>query len=351
MTTSTRPAAQSQLSINLSSDPGDLIAAVSPILGFRPADSIVVIARKRGEHGKPGCIGQLARSDLPPPEFALAAVERFVPVVRGYFGATVLVIGGKTEFACEEFVEAAQEQFAAVGVEEVHCLWIEAIRTGEPWRCYQDPDCGGELPDLEGGRIAAVAASAGLVTYSSREASLARLNAADPEAIARRSRQFDAAADKAEPDSRTMEPEKGFSVVREAIRRAHLGTLELTDKDVLDLVFAMQNTEVRDACLALSVGPRTPVTHAAEQLWLAMVRECPPPERAQFATLLAFSSYLRGDGTFAGMAIDNALAADPGHLLAGLLSRAMDAMLPPDRLADLGRADPALDLDLLVDRA
>ncbi|MBN6041580.1 DUF4192 domain-containing protein [Amycolatopsis sp. 195334CR] len=351
MATSTRPAAQGRVNLNLSSDPGELIAAVSPILGFRPANSIVVIAHNRGERGRPGSIGHLVRSDLPPPEYALAAAERFVPIVSGKFRVTVLVIGGESKFACEEFVEAAQERFTVAGVGEVHFLWLKEIRTGEPWHCYHEPDCGGELPDLEGGRIAAVAASAGLVTFSSREASVARLDAVDPEAIARRSRQLDAAADKAEPDSRTMVPEQGFAVVRDAIRRAHRGRLELTDKDVLDLVFAMQNTEVRDACLAVAVRPREQVGMAAEQVWLTLVRECPPPERAQFATLLAFSSYLRGDGTFAGMAVDNALAADPGHLLAGLLSRAMEAMLPPDRLADLGRANPALDLDLFTDRA
>nr|WP_113693199.1 DUF4192 domain-containing protein [Amycolatopsis albispora] len=346
MTTSTRPAAQNGANLNLGGDPGEMIATVPPMLGFRPANSVVLIVHRHGENGQPGSIVQMARSDLPPPGFALAVAERFVPLVHGNSAATVLIIGGGGEFAGAELVETIREQFAATGVDPVHFLWMAEIRTGMPWRCYLDPDCRGELPDLEHGRIAAVAASAGLVTFSSREASAARLDPTDPEAISRRSRQLDQAADEAEPDSRAMVPEQGFAVVRAAIRRAHRGRLELSDKDVLDLVFALQITEVRDACLALAVPSGTAVARAAEQLWLAMVRECPPPERAQFATLLAFSSYLRGDGTFAGMAMDNALEADPGHLLAGLLSRAIDAMLPPSRLADLGRADPALDIDL-----
>ncbi|GAB2750222.1 DUF4192 domain-containing protein [Amycolatopsis magusensis] len=346
MATSTKPAAQNDIRLSLGEDPGELIAAIAPLLGFRPADSAVLIVHKRDKGGEAGMIEQMVRCDLPPPEFALLAAGRFGPLVRGHAGATVVVIGGGTELASPEFVEALRATFAAAGAEEVHCLWTQEMRTGAPWRCYRDVDCRGVLPDLEGGRVAAVAARAGLVTYSSREASAARLNAADPAAVERRSRLFDEAADKAGPESSALSVEQGFTVVREAIRRTHRGDLKLSDEDVLQLVFALHHTEVRDACLALAVPPRSNTAEAAERLWLTLVRECPPPERAQFGTLLAFSVYLRGDGTFAGMAIDNALSADPGYLMAGLLSRAIDAMLPPERLADLGRADPALDLDL-----
>ncbi|WP_034239994.1 DUF4192 family protein, partial [Saccharomonospora iraqiensis] len=74
---------------------------------------------------------------------------------------------------------------------------------------------------------------------------------------------------------------------------------------------------------------------AAERLWLALSRNTPAPHRARPLTLLAYSAYVRGEGVLAGMALSEALEADPEHVLAQLLSRALDHALPPDTLARL----------------
>jgi len=80
----------------------------------------------------------------------------------------------------------------------------------------------------------------------------------------------------------------------------------------------------------------------AERLWLTLVQELPAPERAEAAVLLGYTAYLRGDGTFAGMALENALEAKPGHLLATLLATVLNRGFPPEQLLGLAlAADPA----------
>jgi hypothetical protein len=79
---------------------------------------------------------------------------------------------------------------------------------------------------------------------------------------------------------------------------------------------------------------------------MALVRATPSPERAEPASLLAFCTYLRGDGVLAGIALEQAEQADPGHRLAELLRESLQSGLPPRQLlkACTNAADRANDL-------
>jgi hypothetical protein len=67
------------------------------------------------------------------------------------------------------------------------------------------------------------------------------------------------------------------------------------------------------------------------------------------ATLLAVTTWVRGDGAMANVALDRALGSEPGYSLARLLRTALDACLPPAEvrrligtgLRDLGHRDAA----------
>ena len=103
-----------------------------------------------------------------------------------------------------------------------------------------------------------------------------------------------------------------------------------------ELALALDNVTVRDSVLALAVGP---FAEDAEQLWILLARNLPDPERANPAALLGYSAYLRGDGPFAGIALDAALDAEPGHVLATLLDGALHSGMRPAEvrgLADVG---------------
>ena len=72
----------------------------------------------------------------------------------------------------------------------------------------------------------------------------------------------------------------------------------------------------------------------AEHLWAALVRETPDPEAAEPAALLAACALLRGDGALAGIALDRAEQAWPGHRLSRLLRAVWAAGIPPERVRD-----------------
>lgn len=60
------------------------------------------------------------------------------------------------------------------------------------------------------------------------------------------------------------------------------------------------------------------------------VRSTPPDLVVEPAALLAFASWLAGDGALAWCAVDLARSGDPEHTLASLVAQALEAAIPPD---------------------
>ncbi|MEU6646799.1 DUF4192 domain-containing protein [Saccharomonospora sp. NPDC046836] len=338
--------------------PGQLLAATPHLLGFHPSDSVLVITHT-GQAGNQ--IGHLLRADLPAPgdEFDLALLMRMPVAAQEPSGVTLAVVGGAGAQATgpphRELMDAMADVLAEVDIPVLHSLWTPEICSGARWQCYDDSSCTGRLPDPRSSVLAAMTAHAGLITYSSRDAMERVLAPADEAALVRRVALLDLAADNTagEPPASACELEQAYAVVSAALVRADGGDLAFTDREVVDLALALVSAEVRDACLATALPPGSRRAQAAERLWLALVRATPAPERAQVASLLAYSAYVRGEGPLAGMAVANALEADPGHVLAGLLSQALHHSMPPQKLAKLARscdatalwAPPPQDLD------
>jgi hypothetical protein len=103
---------------------------------------------------------------------------------------------------------------------------------------------------------------------------------------------------------------------------------DLDDPTIARLARALSIPDIREACLAF---PLTPRAAQAERLWAALTRTTPAPFRANPACLLAISTYLRGEGTLASIALDLAEAADPTHHLTHTLREVVDLGLPPRR--------------------
>jgi len=338
-----------QTRIKLGRDPGNLLAALPYLLGFRPARSLVLI----GHRGRsPSVVGRVARLDLPPPEHDDEAAALVVTPGRmgDDFAVTVVVVGHHEEeprapialggrLPHSGLVDAVGTRLAGCGMRILHALWVPEIGTGARWHCYHDTGCGGVLPEIESSVAAATVSATGQVTYRSRDEMVAVLAPDPPAALDRRSAllaeaSVAAGGDSAWSDRATAE---GLALVRAALTDAERGTLELTDERVVRLAAALANTRVRDACLALAVSAAEEPCRAAEQLWLALTRATPAPERADPACLLGYTHYQRGSGAFAIMALEAALDADPGHVLAGLLWQCLQRALPPRQVAGLGR--------------
>lgn len=343
MTTTTTPP-QGGMTVRIE-DPAHLIAAVPHLLGFRPANSIVLLGFA-GAGGKQ--VGPVFRLDLPAPDWEIAVSAQLAalfcasPAER----PTVVIVGrapGRPPDPGDRphtrFVRMLAEAFRALGKPVDHAFWTPAIRAGEPWSCYDDPDCGGILPDDAATPVAAAVAAKGFVTFDSREELARLLDPDDPLAVARRERLLERRLETLGEQGEQDGCAQSFREVRQALAQAENGPLDLSDDQVVHLALAISDARVRDACLAVAIPACGEQSLQAETLWLELVRKSPAPERAEAATLLGYSAYVRGEGALARIAFENALAAAPGHTLADLLVRCLDAGMPPERVRDLGNVE------------
>ncbi|WP_329049813.1 DUF4192 domain-containing protein [Amycolatopsis sp. NBC_01488] len=336
MTTST-PAGRPPVDLR---SPAQLLAALPYLIGFRPANSVVLLGH-RGHR-----LGLVLRGDLPRPEDrarqALALPPRLALVP--HTGVTLVVIGGGGRSPGGPpphagFVELLADVLGECGLPVLHAMWAADIAEAAPWACYTDPDCGGELPDPRSTVAAAVATGNGEVAFDSRDELEALLAPRSPEALARRAEALAGMSSLPWPDATCVSD--AASVIRAAFERQRRGSGPPTDEEAVLLASAFTVPEIRDVCLGMAAPPHTPAAREAERLWLTLVRELPAPERAEPAALLGYTAFMRGDGAFAGMALENALEAKPNHVLAGLLTKVLKRGMPPEQLLGLAlAADP-----------
>ncbi|KAA9147804.1 DUF4192 domain-containing protein [Amycolatopsis acidicola] len=329
MTTSTLPDGRIRITLE---QPGQMIVALPHLLGFRPENSLVVAAIG-SESGQ--SLSPLIRLDLPPPEHEEAVVAYLEETFARHpgDGVAVVAVGAHPQHPpCElphgRLIERLGIAFEKTGIPMPHPVWTPEIRGGARWRCYTD-ECEGVLPDEKATEFAALCVSQGRVTYDSLEEMARTLAPDDKAAVARRAKLL---RKRREP----MPLGACFDEVRRALLQARKGELGLSDDQVVRLADALGHSRVRDTCLSTATESVAGLPTDAEKLWLELVRRMPPPERAECAALLGYAAYVRGEGALARMALDNALEADPGHVLSGLLLRCLKAGIPPERVKAVG---------------
>lgn len=328
------------------SDPGEVAASVPHLLGFRPAESVVLLSLV-GERGNR--LGLTVRTDIPPAGQGRAAARTLAAKVSTVRPSAVLAVvvsaapdgeDGLPHHGLVREIRAALDRYA-VPVPDVLL-----VRGGRWWsydcpqRCCA-PGAGTPLPDgvteLE---VAAVAT--GVVVARDRDAlweRIARCGPPDRRTMAGMCAQV---ADEVAELGREAVAEESWSAVLDALARSRPGpatpAARLTDREVARLLCGLRDPAVRDRALQLALGPDA---SAAEQLWAECARRAPAPLDAAPATLLAVSAWLRGDGAMADVALTRALAGSPDYGLALLLARALEACLPPSDLRALVRAAAA----------
>lgn len=306
----------------------DLIAALPHMLGFHPENSVVLMAVNGNR------LGLTMRADLVDERDAAVWVEQLMVPIRHEraTGVVVVVVGGRAvhgDLPHRALVDAVDTALLRAGVHLVHAAWTERIVAGAPWRCYYDPLCGGTVPDPDSSTMAAASVAAGVVTFGSRAELAAVLDADDPAVLTRRAVQLLATAGQP-PMSAEVVAERLAQLARLLMVIEAAGGIVLVDDElVVQVASALRDPRVRDVCYGWCGGDRA---KAAEELWLALVRATPAPERAEPATLLALAAYQRGDGALAGVALDAAQAADPDHSLSSMLRVALDGGMPPELL-------------------
>jgi hypothetical protein len=319
--------------------PAQLLAALPYLIGFRPANSVVLLGHRAPAGNR---LGLVLRGDLPRREDRAHQARALAPrfTLAPHTGVTLVVVGGRRRPGSPPphagFVELLADALGEVGLPVLHAMWAADISEGAAWGCYADPDCGGELPDPRATVTAAVATGGGSVAFDSRAELESLLAPRSPEALARRAESLARL-----PSPRCLDVSEAASSIRAAFERQRRGSGPPTDEEAVSLAEALSLPEIRDACLGMAVPPHGPAAREAERLWLTLVQELPAPERAEAAALLGYTAFMRGDGTFAGMALENALAAKPDHVLAGLVKTVLDHGMPPGQLLGLAlMADP-----------
>jgi hypothetical protein len=316
-----------------------MLAVVPHLLGFHPQLSFVVIgasgARQRVEIG--------FRYDLPEPPSAEAAAEiadHAVAVLAQRGAVTVIGIG----YGPGRLVTPVADAFAAAArqrrLELRELLRVEDSRywsylCANPACCPAD----GTVFDYPSHPAAAAMTVAGLAAYPDRDAvaaTLAPLTGAPArsmdQAIDRACAKAQALIDRARRTGSgnplRLVISQGRRAVREAIGVYRNGE-RITDADTFAwLAVSLVHLAVRDDAWARML-PEHRQAHLA--LWADVVRRADGPWLPAPASLLAFTAWQAGDGTLANIALDRALAADPGYSMALLLRDILAAGVPPSQ--------------------
>lgn len=333
-------------------DPAKVIAALPYLVGFHPRDSLVLLTLT-GEPGRPMAIGWALRVDLPPPgrehELAVQLVSRLT--MRRPTAVMMVVVGGgqpdlERGLPGRQLVNTMSRMLATWAIDVANSWWTPAVEAGAQWSCIAGC-CDGVLPDPASTPFAARSAANGLVAYADRS-ELARLVAADPAPALRRCRRLLDVELETWREGMASQPRamlrRGRGLVVDAVAAAARDQPPTHLRALARLAAALADNRIRDWSLRCCRGARLV---AAERVWQSLTRSIPAPEVANPATLAAYCAYVRGDGVLAGMALERALSAQPGHNLATLLAVALDGALPPATVAALA-GDAAADAELTM---
>jgi hypothetical protein len=319
--------------------PTDLLAAVPYLLGFHPADSVVVV-------GLAGTrVVFTARADLPtpeaPPDQALALADQLGEVLAGQRVDTALVIGYGEAAAVTRTVFPLRDALRGYGVSVGEMLRADG---GRYWSylCESVQCCpaDGTPYDMTGTEVAAAATYAGQVVLPDRaalERSLTPVEGAEREAMERATERAatDLASDVDETADSTADQagdrrRDAVRVLTLAVRRYADGG-RITDDEVARLTLLLVRIDVRDECWArITVAGDQLEAHL--QLWRDITRRARADLVAAPATLLGYAAWRSGNGALAWVAVQRALEANPAYSLALLLGEALDRALPPSLL-------------------
>jgi len=317
------------------STPGDLVAAVPSLCGFGPQESIVVLSL-RGPRKR---LGLTVRLDLPGDDAATGVAQMFVERVVSDRGSHAAIVTYSERRRREHLVDIVLAELRARRVEVTEALHVQGGR----WTSYL---CAGQCcppqgtplpPASQHALLAAENALLGNALLDSRE-QLVRSLAPPQLLMAAAARQH---LDEAWTGWVQHRQDAGLVASRRVSLIATRRALDaVADGGELDQALAAQlavwlhDVTVRDEVVSWALARSDELLLLLQQI----VRLVVAPDDVPACTALAWVAYERGNGAVANVALDRALAGDPGYRLAALLRRALDAAIPPSELRSTMRA-------------
>lgn len=361
--------------------PAELADALPYLLGYRPEDSIVLVALH--DRDRRGRFGGRARLGIPahPDDWSAVAQQLADGLITGSERRSGLP-ESMVAYLCQEPASGetgrdvmerlrplAQLLRTACGGFDVPVVEALCISDGRFWSYVcPSPDCcppDGEPMGLPGTSVLAAAATyAGLQVRGSLKEFRSRLTPWETAAALEQEVALDAASLALVP--RILDGETRADVAEEALGLAERimgrladappasGTLlaDLRDDELLGhdeaatLILALQDRTTRDRAAEWMEGEEAA---PALRLWRALARRCVGPYGEHAAaplTLAGWVAWSTGDELEAREALAMALGADPDYLFARLLHQACNEGLDPEsvrrclRAERTGRAEP-----------
>jgi hypothetical protein len=322
--------------VQLRAATADAVLAVVPhMLGFYPSRSLVVLGL-----GDQHRVTVTFRYDLPEPYDHVLGTDiaqhaEYV-LCRERIRSALLVGYGPEELVLPVLAQTA----AKLGNHGIHLE--EALRAegGRYWSLLcDDPSCcppEGRPYDPGSHPAAQTMTQAGLAAHPDREA-LARtiqrpggtsdtIARATEQAQLRLTRIVHAGEAAGERDPKLRATRIGRKEVQRAIRLYRSGGSIRSIGRLAWLAVLLADIRVRDDAWA-RMDPAHRDDHC--RLWVDVLRSAATDCAPAPASLLAFTAWQAGNGALAAVAVDRALAADPGYSMAHLLGSAIQAALPP----------------------
>lgn len=312
----------------------DLACALPHLLGFRPVESLVVVAIE----GRRGQLTFTLRLDLPGPDEIEAIVD---------LCAERMLVAEADEVLAFVVTEAADPVAGRLpGTELVEALQRAVpmplrdaflLRDGRIWSflCPDETCCPPEGRAIDATSpvattLAAADVVAGRSVFRDREEVVRAalpVAGADAEAMAAAVERLCGGDDDAPPDLAELRRRYLRDLPRLMARCAERGA-DLGYDEAALLGCAWHQLDLRDDVLT-AVARDDP---GADALVRAVARLMQPPYDAPAAAMLGWVAYAEGSGVLAGAALERALETDPTYSLAVLLGDALDRQVPPSAL-------------------
>lgn len=318
--------------------PTEFIAALPALLGFRPADTLLLVTLHDGQFGGAATISlhDLTAEDL-----------RHL-VGRATYdndddAAIVIVVGGSAGAGAlphTRLVDDTRRMLAGSGLAVAHAAWTPTLTPGASWLDYAT-GTGGALPQAGARRASVLRIFSGALSLPRRAYLNALLAPSDTDPVARRLDQLDRTRHSASsPKPQPLTRYNRRRLLRDALGAAS-GNSPIDDQLVIAVATAL--TDPATLRLAVELSGVTGLS-SPRRLWTTLTRQTPVSHRAAPAALLALTAYRHGDGLLARAAHGIALASDHRHPVTRAVADAITIGAAPHELRDIvGRS--------LVDRA
>lgn len=289
--------------------PDELLAAMPHMLGFHPNEDLLLVPVSRGL--------PMARVDLPRTGRDRDQVTRSL---SGPYGRNARP-GAMVALVCVTEDRRSAElttRHLAAGLEKVGVATpLRIWATDERWMEFNSGDAGNRSPETAN-RISAETVIAGRARPSASREALAESLVGDRAPVAQRLPAARVAGEASNPVA-----ERKWAVGR--LDQFYADGNSLSDHDAIRMLVALQSTKVRDA-LWEDMNRQNATAHSA--LWTDMTRRAPDEVRTPSATLLAFSSWLVGDGAKAWCALDQ-IPDGPPYPMAALVATVLQEGVNP----------------------